>query len=225
LPAGRCSGDAGAGARARGLGARDPDRGPGHGRVRLGNEPALTGLENFVEVTVSDASGEPVVELGPDASVEVSFGEASTVEPLIAAEEPGAFRATLVPTRPYITATDSKGLTGQAPFQLIVNPKAPNLENLKVRPKKSKPITFDLSKASTVSFLVHKVKKKPKVKDKTFPRSLTSGSQKVPLTGRFKGKKLKPGKYQLTAIATDSVGLQSSTATTKFKIKKKKKRK
>ncbi len=135
----------------------------------------------------------------------------------------------------YITATDSKGNKGQAPFQLNVNPKAPKLENLKVKPKKFKPknadtplqkkganITLDLTKASTVTFRVHKVKRKPRVKDKTFTRSLTAGSQKVPFTGRFKGKKLKKGKYQLTAIATDGGGLQSATATTTFKIKKKK---
>ncbi len=138
----------------------------------------------------------------------------------------------------YITATDSKGNKGQAPFELGVNPKAPTLTNLRVLPSPLKPsgadmalskkganITFVLSKASTVSFLVHKVKPKPKVGDKTFTRSLTAGNQTVPFTGKFGGKKLKKGKYTLTAMATDADGLQSPAATATFKVKAKKKKK
>ncbi len=64
-----------------------------------GNEPALAGLENYVEVTVSDASGAPVADLG-EATAEVSFGDSSTAVPLVATEEPGEFHATLMPTRP-----------------------------------------------------------------------------------------------------------------------------
>jgi len=138
----------------------------------------------------------------------------------------------------YVTATDSKGNHGQAPFDLSVTPTAPTLTNLKVNPgkffpsgadmaltKKGGNITFGLSKASTVSFLVHKVKPKPKVGDKSFTRTLAAGTQSIPFTAKFGGKKLKKGKYQLTAIATDSGGLQSAAATTKFKIKPKPKKK
>ncbi len=138
----------------------------------------------------------------------------------------------------FITGTDSKGNTGQAPFELEVGATAPTLTNLLVAPKKFKPsntdlaltkkgsnITFALSKASTVSFLVHKTKKKPKVRDKTFTRTLAAGNQTLPFSGKFSGKKLKEGKYELTATATDSGGLRSAAATTTFKIKPKKKKK
>jgi FtsP/CotA-like multicopper oxidase with cupredoxin domain len=138
----------------------------------------------------------------------------------------------------FITATDSKGNKGQAPFDLVVNPKAPTLTNLKVSPakffpsgadtapaKKGANITLSLSKASTVSFLVHKIKKKPKVGDKTFTRALTAGNQTIPFTAKFAGKRLKYGKYSLTAMATDADGLQSAAAATKFKIKQKPKKK
>jgi hypothetical protein len=138
----------------------------------------------------------------------------------------------------FITATDSKGNHGQAPFDLNVTPTAPTLTGLKVNPskffakgpdvalaKKGANITFAISKASTVSFLVHKVKPKPKVGDKTFTRTLTAGGQTIPFTGKFGGKKLKKGKYSLTATATDNGGLQSAAATTKFKIKVKEKKK
>jgi len=71
-------------------------------RVTLGwgEEPPLTGLRNFVEVAVSDASGAPVSDLGDSATVEVSFGEERITLPLLPAERPGEFRAVLVPTRP-----------------------------------------------------------------------------------------------------------------------------
>ncbi|MDX6582439.1 MAG: hypothetical protein QOI10_1623 [Solirubrobacterales bacterium] len=144
----------------------------------------------------------------------------------------------------YITATDSKGLKGQAPFQLNVNPTAPKITGLKVDPKKFYPtksamsltrngkkkpkgstIKFNLSKGSTVSFAIDKLKpKKPKVSQKTFSRGLTAGDQAIKLTGNFNGKKLPKGKYQLTALATDSGGLQSAAATTTFKVKAKKKK-
>jgi hypothetical protein len=75
-----------------------------------GNEPPLAGFENFVEVGVTDASGAPVRDLGSTAGVEVSFGGAQTVLPLVPSEVPGEFRAALVPTRPgtyafHVTAT------------------------------------------------------------------------------------------------------------------------
>jgi FtsP/CotA-like multicopper oxidase with cupredoxin domain len=139
----------------------------------------------------------------------------------------------------YITATDAPGNKGQAPFQLNVNPTAPTIGGLVVDPKKFKPskdsmkkppkgskIRFDLSKASTVDFTVSKLKpKKPKVSQKAFSRTLTSGAQAVTLTGRFNGKALPKGKYQLTAQATDAEGRASSQATTTFKIVAKKKHK
>jgi hypothetical protein len=73
--------------------------GPYSVEIGWGNEPPVAGLENFVEVTVTSDAG-PVADVGPDAAVAVSFGDARKSLPLVPTEEPGTFRATLVPTRP-----------------------------------------------------------------------------------------------------------------------------
>jgi hypothetical protein len=137
----------------------------------------------------------------------------------------------------YVTATDSQGLKGQVPFQLKVNPTAPTIDTLKVTPKKFTPkgskkphaaakkkkkkatISFNLSKASNVNFTVKRIKpKKPKKAAKTFTQTLTAGAQAVKFTGRFNNKALPPGKYSLTAVATDTGGRVSAPVSTKFKI-------
>ena len=74
--------------------------GPYTFEIGWGDEPPLAGFENFVEVSVADGDGEPVADLGGSAGVEVTFGDARKVVPLAATEEPGEFRATLIPTRP-----------------------------------------------------------------------------------------------------------------------------
>ncbi|MDX6582441.1 MAG: hypothetical protein QOI10_1625 [Solirubrobacterales bacterium] len=74
--------------------------GPYEVTLGWGNEPPLAGLDNFVEVGVTGAGGAPVNDLGPSPEVQVSFGGAETVVPLVPSEEPGAFRGALVPTRP-----------------------------------------------------------------------------------------------------------------------------
>lgn len=70
-------------------------------RVSLGwgNEPPYAGLDNFIEVDLADAAGAPVGAAGA-LEVEVSIGGSRTTLPLLPTEEPGAFRAVLVPTRP-----------------------------------------------------------------------------------------------------------------------------
>jgi hypothetical protein len=73
--------------------------GPYSVEMGWGNEPPLAGFENFVEVKVTGPGG-PVADLGPDAAVAVSFGDAQKQVPLLPTEEPGEFHATLVPTRP-----------------------------------------------------------------------------------------------------------------------------
>jgi hypothetical protein len=44
------------------------------------------------------------------------------------------------------------------------------------------------------------------------------GANCVPLGGRFGKKKLKPGKYEATVVATDSAGQPSAPATARFRI-------
>jgi hypothetical protein len=73
--------------------------GPYEVEIGWGSEPPIAGFENFVEVTVT-RGGEPVADLGADAAVQVGFGDANKVVPLVPTETPGEFHATIVPTRP-----------------------------------------------------------------------------------------------------------------------------
>ncbi len=64
------------------------------------DEPAFSGVRNAIEVDVADGAGKAVAD--PDASlaVEVTFGTDRTTLPLApAAQDPGKYRAWLVPTR------------------------------------------------------------------------------------------------------------------------------
>lgn len=63
-------------------------------------EPAYTGVENFVEVAVSETGVGPVADVGTGLSAAVSYGPASKVLALVPAARPGVVHAALVPTRP-----------------------------------------------------------------------------------------------------------------------------
>ena len=64
-----------------------------------GREPAHTGAENFVQVTVTDAAGAPVTGFRDPLAAEVSFGGERVVLSLVPGGKPGELRAPLVPTR------------------------------------------------------------------------------------------------------------------------------
>ena len=73
--------------------------------VGWGDEPAYTGLKNSVEITVSEADGSPVTDLGDGLKVEVIKGSERVTLPLEAnfggsSGTPGTYRAWLTPTRP-----------------------------------------------------------------------------------------------------------------------------
>ncbi len=148
----------------------------------------------------------------------------------------------------YVTATDAGGLKGQVPFYMRTTPnQAPVMTKLKVRPKKfaaakartklkasiskkkkkggkkkrAAKIRFNLSEPAAVQFTLKRVRpKKPRIKIPAFSRDVArTGSIAVGFTGRFKRKKpLPPGKYRLTARATDPGGLQSGQLATVFRI-------
>jgi len=91
------------------------------GQYRLtigwGDEPAFSGLKNAVEVDVSDAAGAPVTDPEGSLAVEVSFGDERTSLALVrSGQQPGRFRAWLVPTRP---GTYSFHITGKIKGQTI----------------------------------------------------------------------------------------------------------
>lgn len=87
-------------------------------RIGWGDEPAFTGVKNFVSVDLSGATGEPVTDLGGGSlTVEVSFGDQRIALPLQpAGERRGQFRAWLVPTRP---GTYTFHVTGKVKDQTI----------------------------------------------------------------------------------------------------------
>jgi hypothetical protein len=74
--------------------------------VGWGDEPTYTGFKNSVQVTISEANGAPVTDLGDTLTVEVIKGDDKTTLPLVANFRVGAFgtpgdyRAWLTPTRP-----------------------------------------------------------------------------------------------------------------------------
>jgi hypothetical protein len=69
--------------------------------VSLGwrDEPAYATLPNAAQITVLDRNGEPVVDPRADLSVTVSFGDVTTVRPLLP-KQPGVYSADVVPTQP-----------------------------------------------------------------------------------------------------------------------------
>ena len=81
-----------------------------------GNEPPYSGEGNFVEVGLADRSGAPVGAPPGALRVEVTFSGARTTLPLVPdGEQPGSFRAALVPTRPGTYAFHITGtVRGQA---------------------------------------------------------------------------------------------------------------
>jgi hypothetical protein len=126
----------------------------------------------------------------------------------------------------FITATDSAGLKGQIPFALDITDVAPTIKKLKVSPKKVKAgkkpkVKLTLSEPAKVEFKIKRAKpKKPKVTDKLSKDFAEAGKQATKLKAKFKRKALPPGKYKLTAKATDSGGLTSKRAKTSFTLKR-----
>ncbi|MEX2108247.1 MAG: hypothetical protein WD827_05105 [Solirubrobacterales bacterium] len=78
----------------------ETESGPFRVEMGWGNEPPLTGLDNFVEVNVSNASGAPVAVPTGALSVEVTYGSAAETLSLVPGAGPGEVVAELVPTRP-----------------------------------------------------------------------------------------------------------------------------
>jgi hypothetical protein len=100
--------------------------------VGWGQEPAYTGLKNSVEVTVSEAGGRPVNDLGDGLKVEVIKGSERVTLPLEASfaggEAAGTYHAWLTPTRP-----------GSYTFHLTGNVRGQNVDESFT----SSPNTFD----------------------------------------------------------------------------------
>src|SRR5215213_2286705 len=73
------------------------DSGPYRVTLGWGEEPAYSGQANYVDVRVEREDGAAVARGDAQLTVQVSSGGEARDLALVAAEEPGAFRATLVP--------------------------------------------------------------------------------------------------------------------------------
>jgi FtsP/CotA-like multicopper oxidase with cupredoxin domain len=188
--------------------------------------------------TYKDPDGDPVSLSASLGSVADNGGGRFTWSYPTKANESG----TIV----YVTATDSHGLKGQAAFSLNVSAGGapPVIRGLKVVPRKFVPgkartklnaataskkrkrkggarIRFTLSEASKVQFEIKRLRpKRPKVKAPGFSRDVKqAGKRSIPFSARFKRTgALPPGRYRLTARATDGAGRRSNRASTTFKI-------
>lgn len=79
----------------------DHEEGPLRVSIGWADEPAYSGLNNAVEVTVTLEDGAPVTDLGSGSlAVEVTFGTVTSVLALEPAADPGVYLARIVPTRP-----------------------------------------------------------------------------------------------------------------------------
>lgn len=112
--------------------------------VGWGDEPTYTGFKNSVQVTVTEANGTPVTDLGDSLKVEVIKGDDRTTLPLLANFRvgsfgtPGDYRAWLTPTRP-----------GSYTFRLTGSVRGQNVDETFT----SSPTTFnDVEDVSSIAF-------------------------------------------------------------------------
>jgi hypothetical protein len=95
----------------------------GQYRVTMGwgEEPALSGAQNFVDVEVSGAQGVPVRVPAGALTVQVTTGGAAKTLALEPGDFPGAYRAVLVPTRPGTYAFRVTGRVRGTPLDVAAS--------------------------------------------------------------------------------------------------------
>ena len=104
--------------------------GPYRLEIGWGNEPALAGSVNFVQVETTNASGAPVAVPAGALTAEVTYGERAKTVPLVPTEEPGELRGGLIPSLPgsyafEVTGTlqgntvDVRATCGEATFECV----------------------------------------------------------------------------------------------------------
>jgi hypothetical protein len=108
------------------------------------------------------------------------------------------------------------------PKKIRLGKKLPKLQPA-AKKKKKKPqyISFKLNGPAAVTLTFQKRKGKKYKKAGKLKLSGHSGTNKLRFAGRLsKKKKLKPGKYRLVLVATDSTGHKSKKVKRKFKVVK-----
>lgn len=108
--------------------------------------------------------------------------------------------------------------------ELAVTPRkfAPGGERIAPSRHAGATISLTLSEDAVVTFRLRRDKARPNSgpskNQRTFTHELAHGANSVPLTGKLAGKLLKPRRYTLRAVATDSAGQSSAPALTRFRV-------
>jgi hypothetical protein len=147
---------------------------------------------------------------------------APCAEQVAVADSPAPVSALLQGLSPATTytvklvAANLAGQTSGSPVTFTTLPEAPVISKLKVHGKpRKKTITLRLSQPATLNFTFARKKgKKYVVVRMSMSASGKQGANKI----RFHGNALKPGSYQVTAVATNSVGESSSPARATFML-------
>jgi hypothetical protein len=79
-------------------------------------------------------------------------------------------------------------------------------------------VRFSLSEPATVALAVHKRGAKRFVRIGALRRSSAAGGNRVPFSGRLRGRALAPGRYRLTLVARDAAGQRSAPVRRRFRI-------
>jgi trimeric autotransporter adhesin len=126
-----------------------------------------------------------------------------------------------------VSSADAVGNTSTrtVTYRVTGNPEAPLLSAFSLKPAKFKAkrgtkVSFELSKAATVTFKVTRKKGRKTVTVGSFSRKAKKGKNSFGFRGKVKGKTLKPGSYRMAARANDKGGLRSKTVSKAFRVLK-----
>jgi hypothetical protein len=87
--------------------------------------------------------------------------------------------------------------------------------------KRRKGFVFRLSERASVRIVIaRRSKGRYRTKGTLTRRRLQAGKHTIAFRGRLAGKKLAPGRYRATLIATDAAGNRSSPERLPFRVKK-----
>jgi hypothetical protein len=180
-------------------------------------------------VTPNGTSATYHFEFGTTTSYGSSTAEATAggVAPVaVSADLAGLAPNTTYHVRLVATNVDGTGASSDATFTTGANPPgsdttAPVILSASVKPKTFKrrrgtTFRYKLSEAAKVAFTIQRKKGKRYVKARKFSKASKAGANKRKLVTR----KLKPGRYRATLVATDAAKNRSKPKRLTFRIKR-----
>jgi hypothetical protein len=177
--------------------------------------PNARGTAYHFEFGTSTAYGSST----PDASVPAG------VDPLtVRADLPGLASGTTYHVRLVGTNGDGTSASADATFTTAGTANdttAPVILSASVKPKsfrrkRGTTFRYKLSEKANVAFTIQHKKGKRYVKAKKFSKASKKGANKL----KFVTRKLKPGRYRATLVATDAAGNHSKAKRLKFRVKR-----